>query len=132
MRAEGSGLPPEALPRVWAAPRGVIRQGSAWFLDEPFGALDAMTREALNLELLRIWRESQKTVLFVTHSISEAIFLSDRVVALTPRPGKVADTLSVNLPRPRRLETIQTQEFGRLAKHIRSLLGIGEEAGGIE
>ena len=101
-------------------------------MDEPFGALDAMTREALNLELLRIWRESQKTVLFVTHSISEAIFLSDRVVALTPRPGKIADTLTVNLPRPRRLETIQTQEFGRLAQHIRSLLGIGEEAGGIE
>ena len=115
-----------AIARTFATGAKVL------LMDEPFGALDAMTRETLNLELLRIWRESQKTVLFVTHSISEAIFLSDRVVALTPRPGKVADTLSVNLPRPRRLETIQTQEFGRLAKHIRSLLGIGEEAGGIE
>jgi NitT/TauT family transport system ATP-binding protein len=115
-----------------AITRALVYEPDVLLMDEPFGALDAMTREALNLELLRIWRESQKTVLFVTHSISEAIFLSDRVVALTPRPGKVADTLSVNLPRPRRLETIQTQEFGRLAKHIRSLLGIGEEAGGIE
>ena len=115
-----------AIARTFATGAKVL------LMDEPFGALDAMTRETLNLELLRIWRESQKTVLFVTHSISEAIFLSDRVVALTPRPGKVADTLSVNLPRPRRLETIQTQEFGRLAKHIRSVLGIGEEAGGIE
>jgi NitT/TauT family transport system ATP-binding protein len=112
--------------------RALVYEPDVLLMDEPFGALDAMTREALNLELLRIWRETQKTVLFVTHSITEAIFLSDRVVALTPRPGKIADTISVNLPRPRRLEVIQTQEFGRLAKRIRSLLGISEGIGGIE
>jgi NitT/TauT family transport system ATP-binding protein len=112
--------------------RALVYEPDVLLMDEPFGALDAMTREALNLELLRIWRETQKTILFVTHSISEAIFLSDRVVALTPRPGKIADTISVNLPRPRRLEVIQTQEFGRLAKRIRSLLGISEGIGGIE
>lgn len=112
--------------------RALVYDPDVLLMDEPFGALDAMTREALNLELLRIWSEKQKTVLFVTHSISEAIFLSDRVVALTPRPGKIADTIRVNLPRPRRLEVIQTQEFGRLVKRIRSLLGISEEAGGIE
>ena len=115
-----------------AITRALVYEPDVLLMDEPFGALDAMTRESLNLELLRIWSEHHKTVLFVTHSISEAIFLSDRVVALTPRPGKIADTVSVNLPRPRRLETIQTPEFGRLAKHIRSLLGISEEAGGIE
>ncbi len=112
--------------------RALVHEPDVLLMDEPFGALDAMTREALNLELLRIWSEHQKTVLFVTHSISEAIFLSDRVVALTPRPGRIADTISVNLPRPRCLEVIQTREFGRLAKHIRSLLGIREEVGGIE
>ena len=115
-----------------AITRALVYEPDVLLMDEPFGALDAMTRESLNLELLRIWSEHHKTVLFVTHSISEAIFLSDRVVALTPRPGKIADTVSVKLPRPRRLETIQTPEFGRLAKHIRSLLGISEEAGGIE
>ncbi|MEE8350284.1 MAG: ABC transporter ATP-binding protein [Acidobacteriota bacterium] len=112
--------------------RALVYEPDVLLMDEPFGALDAMTREALNLELLRIWSKTQKTVLFVTHSISEAIFLSDRVVALTPRPGQIADTVAVNLPRPRHLEVVQTEEFGRLAHHIRSLLGIGEQAGGIE
>ncbi len=112
--------------------RALVYEPDVLLMDEPFGALDAMTREALNLELLRIWSKTQKTVLFVTHSISEAIFLSDRVVALTPRPGQIADTVAVNLPRPRHLEVVQSQEFGRLAHHIRSLLGIGEQAGGIE
>ena len=112
--------------------RALVYEPDVLLMDEPFGALDAMTRETLNLELLRIWSENRRTVLFVTHSISEAIFLSDRVVALTPRPGRIADTIGVDLPRPRRLEVIQTQEFGRLAKHIRSLLGISEEAGGLE
>ncbi len=112
--------------------RALVYEPNVLLMDEPFGALDAMTRETLNLELLRIWRENRKTVLFVTHSISEAIFLSDRVVALTPRPGRVADTIDVDLPRPRRLGAIQTQEFGRLARHIRSLLGISEGAGGLE
>jgi ABC-type nitrate/sulfonate/bicarbonate transport system ATPase subunit len=89
----------------------------------------------LPIEVMGLPREEygkRKTVLFVTHSISEAIFLSDRVVALTPRPGRLADVVEVDLPRPRRLEVVQTEAFGILAKRIRSLLGIGEEVGGIE
>ena len=112
--------------------RALVYDPDVLLMDEPFGALDAMTREAMNLELLRIWSNSGKTVLFVTHSISEAIFLSDRVVALTPRPGRLADTVQVDLPRPRRLDLMQTEAFGKLAKRIRSLLGIKEELGGIE
>ena len=115
-----------------AITRALVYDPDVLLLDEPFGALDAMTRESLNLELLRIWSDHRKTVLFVTHSISEAIFLSDRVVALTPRPGRLADVVEVDLPRPRRLEVVQTEAFGMLAKRIRSLLGIGEEVGGIE
>lgn len=115
-----------------AITRALVYDPDVLLLDEPFGALDAMTRESLNLELLRIWSDHRKTVLFVTHSISEAIFLSDRVVALTPRPGRLADVVEVDLPRPRRLDVIQTEAFGMLAKRIRSLLGIGEEVGGIE
>lgn len=115
-----------------AITRALVYDPDVLLLDEPFGALDAMTRESLNLELLRIWSDHRKTVLFVTHSISEAIFLSDRVVALTPRPGRLADVVEVDLPRPRRLDVIQTEAFGMLAKRIRSLLGIGEELGGIE
>ncbi len=112
--------------------RALVYDPEVLLLDEPFGALDAMTRETMNLELLRIWRNHRKTVLFVTHSISEAIFLSDRVVALTPRPGRLADVVEVDLPRPRRLDVMQTEGFGKLAKRIRTLLGIGEGVGGIE
>ena len=112
--------------------RALVYDPDVLLMDEPFGALDAMTREAMNLELLRIWSNSGKTVLFVTHSISEAIFLSDRVVALTPRPGRLADTVQVDLPRPRRLDLMQSEAFGKLAKRIRALLGIKEELGGIE
>ncbi len=107
--------------------RALVYEPDVLLMDEPFGALDAMTRESMNLELLRIWSKSGKTVLFVTHSISEAIFLSDRVVALTPRPGRLADTVQVDLPRPRRLDLMQTEAFGKLSKRIRSLLGIKED-----
>ena len=112
--------------------RALVYEPDVLLMDEPFGALDAMTRESMNLELLRIWSKSGKTVLFVTHSISEAIFLSDRVVALTPRPGRLADTVQVELPRPRRLDLMQTEAFGKLSRRIRSLLGIKEELGVIE
>ncbi len=115
-----------------AITRALVYDPDVLLLDEPFGALDAMTRETMNLELLRIWSNHRKTVLFVTHSISEAIFLSDRVVALTPRPGQLADVIEVDLPRPRLLDVMQTEGFGRLSKRIRSLLGIEEGVGGIE
>jgi NitT/TauT family transport system ATP-binding protein len=91
-------------------------------MDEPFGALDAMTREQMNLELLRIWSQSRKTVIFITHSISEAIFLSDRVIAMTARPGTIADVITIDLPRPRELSCINTDRFGRYAAKLRSLL----------
>ncbi len=102
--------------------RALIHDPLLLLMDEPFGALDALTRERMNLELLRIWDLSKKTILLVTHSISEAVFLSDRVVVLSERPGQILDILSIGLPRPRSLEVISTPEFGRYATHIRALL----------
>ena len=76
----------------------------------------------MNLELVRIWSQSRKTVFFITHSIAEAIFLSDRVIAMTARPGTIADVIFIDLPRPRDLSVINTERFGRYAAHLRSLL----------
>ena len=90
-------------------------------MDEPFGALDAMTRDELNLELQRIWLGNAKTVLFVTHSIPEAVFLSDRVVVMSRSPGRVVDTLTIDLPRPRPLAIRETREFGRYVSAIREI-----------
>jgi len=90
-------------------------------MDEPFGALDAMTRDDLNLELQRVWMADAKTVFFVTHSISEAIFLGDRVVMMSPAPGRVAEIIKVDLPRPRDLAVRETPAFGEMTKHARSL-----------
>jgi NitT/TauT family transport system ATP-binding protein len=91
-------------------------------MDEPFGALDAMTRDAMNLELQRIWMETQKTVVLVTHSISEAVFLADRIVLLSPRPGRVDTVVDVPLSRPRSPDVQAEPEFQRLAKALRSRL----------
>jgi NitT/TauT family transport system ATP-binding protein len=88
-------------------------------MDEPFGALDALTREQMNLDLQRIWLEHRKTMLFITHSIWEAVFLSDRVVVMSPRPGRVAKTITVDLPRPRPLSVRESAEFGRYSAEIR-------------
>jgi NitT/TauT family transport system ATP-binding protein len=92
-------------------------------MDEPFGALDAMTREAMNLELQRIWAASRKTVLFITHSIAEAVFLADRIVVMSPRPGRVIDIIANPMPRLRSMEDTLQPEFGRMVHHIRGLLG---------
>jgi NitT/TauT family transport system ATP-binding protein len=98
--------------------RALIHDPPVLLMDEPFGALDALTREQLMLDLLRIWQERQKTVLFVTHSISEAVFLSDRVVVLTQRPARIQEIISIDLPRPRRLNVRQSLEFGRYTQEI--------------
>ena len=102
--------------------RALVQDPRLLLMDEPFGALDAMTREQMNLELLRIWSHSRKTVIFITHSIAEAVFLSDRVIAMTARPGTIADVITIDLPSPRALSNINTERFGRYAAKLRSLL----------
>jgi NitT/TauT family transport system ATP-binding protein len=91
-------------------------------MDEPFGALDEMTRERLNLELLRIWEASGSTVVFVTHSITEAVFLSTRVVVMSPRPGRIAGLVTIDLPQPRTADTREEPRFFELATELRELL----------
>jgi NitT/TauT family transport system ATP-binding protein len=103
--------------------RALMCQPSFLALDEPFGALDAMTREAMNLELMRIWADTKATVLFITHSVPEAVLLSDRVVVMTPRPGRVAEVLRIELPRPRSLRDYASEAFHGYTSRIRDLLG---------
>jgi NitT/TauT family transport system ATP-binding protein len=103
--------------------RALVQDPKLLLMDEPFGALDAMTREQMNLELLRIWDTHRKTVVFVTHSITESIFLADQVVVMTPRPGRIAAVLRVDLPRPRALRMINSEAFGAYATQVRDLLG---------
>jgi NitT/TauT family transport system ATP-binding protein len=107
-----------------AITRALIHDPAMLLMDEPFGALDAMTREHMNLELQRIWMEKRKTILFITHSIPEAVFLADRVLVMTPRPGRLLDDLTVNLPRPRSLDVMNTPEFGAYARHIRARFNV--------
>lgn len=101
--------------------RSLLLDPPMLLMDEPFGALDALTREQMQVDLLAMWQSSRKTVLFVTHSISEAVFLSDRVLVMTPRPGKVREIIDIALPRPRALEIRDTAEFGSYVHRIRLL-----------
>ena len=110
-----------------AISRALIHDPTLLLLDEPFGALDALTREEMNLELLRIWSERRKTSVLITHSIAEAVFLADRVVVMTPRPGRVAEIVPVDLARPRAAALRLTPEFAALVRRIGGLIGIKYE-----
>jgi len=103
--------------------RALMRDPKVLLMDEPFGALDAMTREAMNMELMRVWSEERKTVIFITHSIPEAVLLGDRVVVMSPRPGRISEIVNIDLGRPRSLQSMASARFGELCDHIRSVFG---------
>jgi NitT/TauT family transport system ATP-binding protein len=105
-----------------AIARALIHDPDILLLDEPFGSLDALTRERMWSELSRIWQKRQKTVLMVTHSISEALFLADRVLVLTQRPGSIRLDLAVDLPRPRVDEMRYMAQFGKLARQLKEAI----------
>ena len=105
-----------------AIARALLLDPEILLMDEPFGALDAINRERMNLELLRLWSVSRKTIVFVTHSIPEAVLLSDRVVAMTERPGRVKQTYEVELPRPRSLATMEDDRYLGICRELRALM----------
>jgi NitT/TauT family transport system ATP-binding protein len=102
--------------------RALIHDPDLLVMDEPFGALDAMTREQMNAELQRIWIERRKTVLFITHSIAEAAFLADRILVMSPRPGRIVGDLMVDLPRPRTVATTELPAFAEVTREVRRKL----------
>jgi NitT/TauT family transport system ATP-binding protein len=109
--------------------RALIHNPSVLLMDEPFAALDAMTREELGFELMRIWDTDKKTVIFVTHNITEAILLADRVVAMSPRPGRIARVVDIALPRPRKIEMEFSAQFKSYSDQIRAVIYHGEGTG---
>ena len=111
-----------------AIARALLLDPSLLVMDEPFGALDAMTREQMNLELQRISIQLASTVVFVTHSIAEAAFLSDRVFVMSGRPSTVREIVTIDLPRPRAIEQMNTDHFGRYVSRLRSLLDSKDDA----
>jgi NitT/TauT family transport system ATP-binding protein len=104
--------------------RALAYEPDLLLMDEPFGALDEFTRERLNLEIQRIWLQQGKTILFVTHNIAEAVFLSDQVLVMTPRPGRIARVIRVAFPRPRQIRLMRSPEFATLVFEIREVLGV--------
>ncbi len=107
-----------ALLRTWLMGRSTL------LLDEPFGALDALTRRELQNWLLRVWQEFERTVMFITHDVEEAVYLADRVIVLSARPGKIKRELKIDLPRPRRQRMIAEPEFGKLVRELLTELGV--------
>lgn len=106
--------------------RMLITEPAVLLLDEPFSALDELSRDMMNMELQRICREQEATAFLVTHSIQEAVILSDEIVVMKPRPGRLAEIVEVDLPRPRTLDMMTTPKFGEIVDHIRGLLDKGE------
>jgi NitT/TauT family transport system ATP-binding protein len=107
--------------------RALIHDPALLLMDEPFGALDAMTREEMAMELLRVWSERRKTVVFVTHSIPEAILLADRVAVMTPRPGRIVEVLPIDLPRPRSIQMVFSPDFQKYAEAVRAAIAPSRE-----
>jgi NitT/TauT family transport system ATP-binding protein len=108
--------------------RALVHNPGILLMDEPFGALDALTRERMNVELQKIWLANRKTVFFITHSVSEAVFLSDRVLVMSARPGRIIEELRIDFPRPRSLDLMSSADFGSITRHLRSCLGSHEGA----
>ena len=108
-----------------AIARALVHDPKLILMDEPFGALDALTREKMNLELLNIWKKSGKTILFVTHGIAEAVFLGTRVIVFTAGPARMADNIQIRLPEPRTLDIKTSEAFGEYSRRIYRLLGMG-------
>jgi NitT/TauT family transport system ATP-binding protein len=110
-----------------AIARALIHDPSVLLMDEPFGALDALTREHMNIELLKIWHSAKKTVFMITHSIPEAAFMSDRVIVMSPRPGRIIEDVMIDLPRPRDLDLLSDAVFGDYTRRLRRLLDQGDK-----
>lgn len=110
--------------------RGLIKDPRVLLMDEPFAALDAMSRESMMVELQQIWMTTNKSVLFITHSIPEAVFLSNRVITLSGRPGRVLDELVVDLPFPRTIDTMTSKKFNDHCHHLRELFTSGKQKDG--
>ena len=109
-----------------AIARALIHNPRMLLMDEPFGALDAMTRQMMNLELTRIWAADRKTVVLITHDISEAIFLGDRVLVMSARPGTIIEDIAVDLPRPRRISVVASPQFAVATRRIQRLLHLDD------
>ena len=105
--------------------RALMTEPRLLLMDEPFGALDAITREQMNLLLQRVWSEGRSTVILVTHNIDEAVFLADRIVVMSPRPGRVAEVMENQLARPRNADSYREPLFSEHTNHLRDVIGIG-------